>query len=160
MTFGEEIAKWCEGSKTRTNLVIRKTGLEIFRRVVKRTPVDQGRARSNWFFTVDGPSSQTTDSKDTSKEGDSTVNRETSNALKFDCFKNDALYITNNMPYISVLEYGGYPNPPLKGTRIKSGDKVEYVIKSAGGYSKQAPAGMVRVTLAEIDDILNKAVKD
>lgn len=156
MTFGEEIAKWCEGSKEKTNIAVRKVGFEILSRVVKKTPVDQGRARSNWFATVNNPSSDTTEQSD--KSGGATINREIGNILRFDCFKDDALYITNNLPYIRVLEYGGYPNPPLRGSWDKK--SKSFVVKSSGGYSKQAPAGMVRVTLAEIDDILNKAVKD
>jgi hypothetical protein len=39
------------------------------------------------------------------------------------------IYITNSLPYASRLEYG---------------------------YSKQAPAGMVRVTLAEVNSMANK----
>lgn len=50
----------------------------------------------------------------------------------------ESLFISNNLPYITTLEYGGYPNPPKKGTG-----------KTINGYSKQAPNGMVGVTLAD-----------
>jgi hypothetical protein len=44
------------------------------------------------------------------------------------------------------LEYGGYPNPPKSGSG-----------KTAGGYSIQAPAGMVRVSAAEFGEIVGAA---
>jgi hypothetical protein len=43
-------------------------------------------------------------------------------------------WLSNNLPYIEKLEYGGYPDGP----------------NTIGGFSKQAPAGMVRVNMARI----------
>ena len=58
---------------------------------------------------------------------------------------NNKVYFTNNLPYIESLEYGGYPNPVKKGTWDKK--KKQYVKRSEGGFSKQAPGGWVRTTL-------------
>jgi hypothetical protein len=55
-----------------------------------------------------------------------------------------SVFIVNNLPYIAVLEYGGYPNPPS--------DPVHG--KTIGGYSKQAPQGMVRVTAVELKPLV------
>jgi hypothetical protein len=46
-----------------------------------------------------------------------------------------------------VIEYGQYPNPPKGGAG-----------KTSGGYSTQAPAGMVRVTVMEYEKYLREAV--
>ena len=56
--------------------------------------------------------------------------------------------MTNNLPYIQKLEYGGYPNP------AKTGDKT------VNGYSKQAPAGMVRISLEQIKNELSEIIED
>jgi hypothetical protein len=59
---------------------------------------------------------------------------------------NKKMFLTNNLPYIETLEYGGYPNPVKKGSWDVKGKK--FTIKSTGGFSKQvAPDGWVRKTL-------------
>lgn len=52
------------------------------------------------------------------------------------------VFLTNNEDYINVVEYGGYTKSPKLGTWDKRTGR--YVIRSRGGYSKQAPKGMVR----------------
>lgn len=47
--------------------------------------------------------------------------------------------ISTGVPYAPVVEYGLYPNPPKSGKG-----------KTEGGYSKQAPQGMVRTSIKEV----------
>jgi hypothetical protein len=49
------------------------------------------------------------------------------------------------VPYIRVLEYGGYPLNP----KHPSG-------RSDGGFSTQAPAGMVRISVLEFGGTIGK----
>ena len=51
-------------------------------------------------------------------------------------------YLTNNVAYVNVVEYGGYKRSPKIGTFNKVTQRYE--IRSEGGFSKQAPRGMVR----------------
>ena len=60
----------------------------------------------------------------------------------------ESIFISNNLPYITTLEYGGYPKHP-KGGKGKTVD----------GFSRQAPEGMVGVTLANNENIFNAAVR-
>lgn len=60
----------------------------------------------------------------------------------------ESIFICNNLDYIEKLEYGGFPNPPKKDGG-----------KTINGYSKQAPAGMVGVTLANNEAIFDAAVR-
>ena len=101
-------------------------------KIIKETPVDTGRTRNSWFVTQGQPSSiSSARSEDKSGSGSlSSLNTMPSNVL------NNKIYITNNMPNIIPLEFGGYPNP-------SKGDKT------SGGYSKQlipfnTPKGWVR----------------
>ena len=55
---------------------------------------------------------------------------------------NRKILYTNNMPYISELEYGGYPSA--------NSDKVLF------GYSRQAPGGWVRKTLIRMQNEIRK----
>lgn len=72
--------------------VEKKVALEVFKRIVARTPVDTGLARDSWVLSGSAPN----------------------------------YLISNPQPYINKLEHGS---------------------------SKQAPAGMVRITLAELENI-------
>lgn len=60
----------------------------------------------------------------------------------------ELIVMSNHTPYAEVLEFGGYPLAPKKG----SWNRVtrRYVIKSVGGYSQQAPQGWVRLTAAQL----------
>jgi hypothetical protein len=109
--------------------------------IIKATPVDEGRARNNWFLSVGVPFSLTSGRGD-SKSGSgslSSLNEMPKNIL------NKKVYYTNNMPYIEDLEYGGFPDPVKLGSYDKK--KKVYVKKSGGGFSKQAPGGWVRKQL-------------
>jgi hypothetical protein len=123
-------------------LVYKAIVLETHKRIVMRTPVDTGRARGNWMIDT-----KNTDevSLDTDKSGSKTVKKGKSFADKLTM--DDKTWIINNVHYIGILENGGYPNPPKKGSWVKG---KGYVIKSSGGFSKQAPHGMVKVTMAEM----------
>lgn len=119
----------------------KKFAFKIYSSVALKTPVDTGRARGNWNVkcgTVD------------------TTIDENAKDIQFkslDDFptpkKDESIYISNNLPYITTLEYGLYPNPPKKGTG-----------KTENGYSKQAPQGMVGVTLAKAKTFLEQVVKE
>jgi hypothetical protein len=97
--------------------------------MVKQTPVDEGRARNNWFLSSLSPSGESTTSK--SDSGSSSFAQ--LGNMPLDVLDKN-IFFTNNLPYIETLEYGGYPNPN-SGT------------KTTGGFSNQAPTGWVRKTL-------------
>ncbi len=111
----------------------------LYSSIVKKTPVDTGRARGNWNVSVGSPDTSTTETtqqKYNSKESIPTPNGD------------ESIFISNNLDYIEKLEYGGYPNPPKGGSG-----------KTVNGFSKQAPNGMVGVTLANNENIFNAAVR-
>jgi len=96
--------------------------------IIKSTPVDEGRARNNWFLTQRAPSVRAT----TARSETGTTSIKSLEKLP-DQVLNKKLYFTNNLPYIGVLEYGRYPIP--------GGSKTD------NGFSKQAPQGMVRINI-------------
>lgn len=98
-------------------MATQKIAMQCLRGVVLRTPVDTGRARSNWNVSLDGP--------DTSEQGiDSAEGIISAGSSAILASKPYAtIYISNGLPYITALEYG---------------------------HSKQAPGGMVRLTLDQV----------
>lgn len=92
--------------------------LQALNNIASGTPVDEGRARSNWFLKVGSPSNETT----TQTNGDPHLDRMPANVIGV------RLFYSNNLPYINKLEYGGYNEGP----------------KTLSGYSDQAVGGWVR----------------
>ena len=117
-------------------------GLARLTGIVPRTPVDTGRARASWQVTIGSPSQAVP------PEGGSY--REPGAAEALQAMSNlqpgQTVWISSALPYILVLEFGGYPNPP----KVVTG-------KSVSGFSRQAPAGMVRVTFEELKQIVMEA---
>lgn len=123
---------------------------ELFGSVIKDTPVDTGRARANWQTEINSPKTNELNTNDKTGAGAKAEVLAKANASRW----GDALHLTNNLPYIFKLEYGGYPNPPKLGSYNKKTKKYE--IKSVNGFSKQAAQGMFRRNILRITAIVQK----
>jgi len=128
--FSLDVSKWCGKSLDRIDIVSRKIALEMFRRVILRTPVDTGRARGNWQSTVGAPAFGTLE--ETDKSGRAAIARATTACLAWKTVSGASILLTNNLPYIERLEHG---------------------------HSKQAPAGMVAVTVAEFGGVVQEEAR-
>lgn len=124
--------------------VVKAVTLETFSRVILRTPVDTGRARANWIASWDSWTPITNIATDPS--GAAAIKEAEVKILRAPV--GGVMYLTNSLPYAATLEYGGYPNPPKGGKG-----------KTEGGFSRQAPQGMVRVTVEEVEGILMEKLK-
>ncbi|HZJ98457.1 MAG TPA: HK97 gp10 family phage protein [Tissierellaceae bacterium] len=121
------------------NKIVKVAAMELFKSVIMMTPVDTGRARGNWQCTMTRPADGVIDSE---QSEEATIAKMVETTLKSSISK--GIFLTNNLPYIQKLEYGGYGQGP----------------KTEGGYSKQAPAGMVRVSLDRIQKDLKEIIAD
>jgi hypothetical protein len=128
----------------KANMSVEKTikgaSIKLFSAVIKSSSVDSGRFRNNWFASGKYPSTEVTSYRGTA--GDAAIARVVS-------YINGAaggveFTLSNNLPYAHVIEYGGYP-----------GDGPNTV----GGYSKQAPQGVVRVNVARFQAILDEQAR-
>lgn len=122
-TFASGIA----GYAKRTGLSIDNAVIAVCAKasteIIKKTPVDTGRAIGAWVATIDAIDSYIA-------EGIRTEDSALAQALiKAKLAVGHNFYLTNNLPYILKLEYGS---------------------------SKQAPQGMVRLTVAQISEDLKK----
>lgn len=125
-TFALDLTAFCNKYDADLKMVVRKITFEVFQRVVLRTPVDTGAARANWGLSVDKPDI-TYHITDGDKTGTATLAKLTDGVQAWRCA--GSIFMTNNLPYIGVLEYG----------------------RANGTWgSKQAPNGMVRITLEEM----------
>lgn len=109
--------------------VSRRAMFTISRNIIKRSPVDLGRFINNWFPQLGSPSTEMTDDVDKTGGAALASTQKTVNAVKF----GHVFYFINNLPYALALEFG---------------------------HSKvKAPAGMVRVSLADYQNIVDREVK-
>ena len=134
-----------ELSQAKANRALRAAVIKTWGDIIVETPVGQvrgGRARGNWFVTFGQPSQTVSDAVDSSK-GPSHVASQTNTSMF-----GEKWFLTNNLPYIRTLEFGGYGT----GSANEEGSKV-----TPQGFSKQAPAGMVRKNLAKFPRNLRRA---
>ena len=124
-----------ERSREGLNRDLRGVFLAGLQNIISETPADTGRTRNNWFNSVGSPSN-----KSTTLTSGNTIAKLPKDVL------GKKLFYTNNMPNILTLEYGGFPDPVKNGSWIDG----SYQKLSKGGFSKQAPNGMVRVNLIRI----------
>lgn len=97
-----------------------RLGKQIFDGVVARTPVDSGRARACWTLSLNEPEYKKIDWKNV-RPGKVLKPPKRKALRPLPDFP--VIYVSNGQPYIELLEYG---------------------------WSAQAPAGMLRVTMANL----------
>jgi len=128
-SFAESLAAFAEQAKEAIDDVFREVVIEIGTSVIRLSPVDTGRFKGNWQFTVGAPSNQSIDTFD--KAGHETIAALVAEVSRLEA--GQVAYIVNNLVYGVPLEYG---------------------------HSDQAPAGMVQITLARFQQIVEEAIRN
>ena len=103
--FGLNVSKFVEKTGVRLDLVVKKIAFDVFSSVVKRTPVDTGRARASWTIAINR-----TDL--TTAPVGSSVSITSPTAALGPVKWGDTVYISNNLPYIVPLNNGSSVQAP------------------------------------------------
>lgn len=127
-SFSLDISEWAKQTQSDIALVVRKTSLDMFSRIVMRSPVDTGRFRNNWNVSIGKPVSDTNDGVDPS--GGKAIGKIAAVSATYKL--GDTIWMSNGLPYSWPLERG---------------------------HSKQAPIGMVGITVQETQSIFDRAAK-
>lgn len=127
--FSVDVSAWVEKAKGKADIVLRKSAIDLFSRVIRRSPVDTGRFRNNWNVSIGAPATGVTLEVDPSGSAALVKINETVADAKM----GDTIFLVNALPYSIRLE---------------------------NGWSKQAPAGMVGVSVLEWQSIVNKATNE
>ena len=133
MGWSLDLTKYAQAKAESIQDCRRKVAVKLFEAVVKRTPVDTGRARGNWQVTVGYDDTSTTDRVDDRPKGSRPMYLAEEQRKIAEAEGDETIFIHNNLPYIRRLEYG---------------------------YSRQSPRGMVGVVMANIDAKIREAVKE
>lgn len=136
MSFSDDVNAFVDKAIANNEEVVRSASISLFSAIIQSSPVDTGRFRGNWFASNQTPSSELSDAArfDTN--------------LRMTQFVSSTpnwqhLTFTNNLPYARVIEFGGYNDGP----------------NTTGGYSRQAPQGVVRVNVRRFDAFLESEAK-
>lgn len=127
--FELQIAKFVAKANGNIDLVVRKIALDVFTRVIVKSPVLTGRFKGNWQVAIESIPEGTLALDD--KEGTATIAKVTAEVLGLK--GGQIIYLVNNLEYARPLEWG---------------------------HSKQAPGGMVRVTIEEFNAVVNQAASE
>ena len=95
--------------------------MDSLRGIVMKSPVDTGRFRGNWIVSKNTPDAKSSEMTD--KNGGQTITKGSGVINTFKVDTDSRIIIQNNLPYANRLE---------------------------NGWSKQAPNGMVALTVAEM----------
>lgn len=139
--------------------IVRKVIFDLATIIIRESPVDTGRFRANWQYGFGVQPQGELDAFDTSSRGQQTVDQIAGSVTT----GAGVHYLVNNLPYAEVLEYGLYPDPVAFGTYVRAGQNKYgikgpgYVQRSEGGYSKQAPYGMVRIAVEQVSSALQSS---
>lgn len=108
--FAIDLERFGDTTREQAKTIFQKITLDLDRAVVLATPVDTGRARGNWFPSLQRPSSRVKDDVE-DKTGQSAINAQVGvvNRAKL----GDTLWLTNNLPYVLVLENGSSKQAPM-----------------------------------------------
>ena len=121
-SFTLSLEKFQIDTKQKAVRAAKKIAMEAFKRVIMRSPVDTGRFRANWGVSIGSPYTGS-DQNGSDKSGDTTVMNSATVAAGWNAKK--SIFLMNNLAYAVPLE---------------------------NGHSQQAPAGMVRLTIAELQN--------
>lgn len=137
-SFSIDVRAFVEKTKKNNETVMRQVSLKLFSAIIKASPVDTGRFRMNWQ-AASGGNTAVGVKTGVDPSGSKAIDQMASVVSRDPSWYEFTL--ANNLPYAPVIEYGGYP-----------GDGPNTV----GGFSKQAPQGVVRVNVLRFQQLIDE----
>lgn len=136
------IEKWARATKGDMEMAARAAALDIFSRIIVKTPVDTGRARGNWMIDIGR-----------APEGMRQAGFGPGRVEGGDTGANGAQAMASSMAEAAKLS--GF----RLGVTISIRNTLPYILKLENGWSAQAPTGMVKTTMLEVGAIVAKAAR-
>lgn len=145
----QKIELFFDNSIKKSKMVLKEATKNLADEIVDITPIfiigldGTGSTKGNWRFATGSPDTSYDDDM-TDTTGSSTKSTIRGQIQSTKITDSSVLYLTNSSPAIFPLEYGWYPTNPTYGSWNPFTQRYE--IRSQGGFSKQAPAGIVGVS--------------
>jgi len=158
MSFADDLARICTKAGDKVELLVRKVAIDLGKAVVEKSPVGDP---LNWLSL--NPSVDT-------KTGKQSTARKAPAGYVGGTFKGNWQYGTNSINATvdsPADKSGGGSNTRIAagvsawvpGQTIYMTNSLPYAQKLEHGWSKQAPVGMVKTTVAEFQESVRKAAE-
>lgn len=126
MSFGQQVKAFAQKDVKHLESLRKAVILELFSSVVTDTPVDTGRARGNWIYTLAVP-----DTASTTRNTDASGQQVMDSIRRLASGKDGRYHFTNNLSYIKGLEEGASRQAP-QGMMRKNLNRVSKWIDKHG----------------------------
>ena len=141
MSFEGEARQFAENAQARMTRIVRASALKLFTNIIERTPVDTGRARANWQIDLNDIS----ENAGVNFQGERGASDDEARRGR------NAAQAASEATGKAMARIGDIDERTLK---IFIFNNVNYIIPLEYGSSEQAPDGMVRISLAEWQQIV------
>ena len=111
-------------SKERVDQVVRIATMHLFSQVVLRSPVDTGRFRANWNFSINSPDTSSSETTDKARG-----TQQAMKALQYGA--GQIVYLTNALPYARRLEHGWSKQAPNGMVKVSAVEFTRFVQQAA-----------------------------
>jgi hypothetical protein len=118
------LAKFCTKN---FEAIVTKTVIDLFAKIVERTPVDTGRARANWALAMDVNSPEYADLTDAAD-------------WEYETEDGTTIWIYNNLVYIEALEEGHSEQAPIGMVAISLQEFTTFLTNAADKLSNVVEA--------------------
>ena len=162
--FVATVTKFATVTSSHMLIVKKQVAKEMFRRVINRTPLwreddpdhPPGKTKGNWSASNGRPTEKKLARTDPSGQVTLAAMEKVVDAA----LAGKSVYLSNSSDHIFVLEEGKYP---IGGNGSWNKVTKQYEKRSTGGWSNQllplGPSGMVRITISEFEEIVNKITR-
>lgn len=148
--FSADLTKFCDALDVSFEKAVRTIALHIYRGVILKSPVDTGRFRASW----------------TIQEGSANLKVKPIKKVRYKLLSQDGsgkVSATSKVGKGSGYSYTETPklaklSSPYTVVWIANG--LPYAERLENGWSKQAPAGMVRLTVLEVQQFIKAVVAE
>jgi hypothetical protein len=130
LSFQVQCEQFAEKINVNLSTVVRRAAAQLYSDIVKRTPVDTGYCRHNWQVSADTPPTDVIGVYPKKEKG----------------------HHADTLEPLYSPEGASTPIPITKGvTHVWIVNNVVYAEALENGHSKQAPYGMVRIAVAQLE---------
>lgn len=143
--FGRLVNELIEHAKLDAVKVVKKLAFDAYAGVIRRTPVDTGRARASWQLALDAPNL-------------SVAAEVVGGGVGFAAKREEKVSKVGVLPNASASSGNAALLGFTWGRTIYISNNLPYIVPLENGSSTQAPYGMVRLTMIEIEGSLQGAV--
>ncbi|MCB9902409.1 MAG: HK97 gp10 family phage protein [Planctomycetes bacterium] len=137
--FAIDVSRFGAKTGRQIGLAVRKIALDLFTRVIMRSPVDTGRFRANWQTTVGERATGTREAFDKGPVLPGGIGAAVGSTAA-----SEALQVVTRAPL---------------GPDLWLANNLPYAVPLENGHSPQAPGGMVKLSMLEVPGIVASAAK-